>query len=112
MRASVKDAQPTWTEPVWKRERERYAKAIRLARESDGRSPEMLAELCARWGELPQQARAWCETHPMDWKRDVAKLHGMLNGQQRPTDSRRGVLYTGTDAEFEEMARKYGRADG
>lgn len=112
MRASVRDPEPTWTDAIWQRERVRFAKAIRLARESDGRSPDVLAELCRRWGELPQQARAWTETHPMDWKRDVAKNHAALNGKPGwQPDARRGVAYTGTDAEFEEMAQKYGRAD-
>lgn len=45
------------------------------------------------------------------WRSIVGAMQSRpTGGSARPGDAKRGVLYTGTDAEFEEMAAKYGRA--
>lgn len=45
------------------------------------------------------------------WKSILGAMNSKpSSGTPRAPDARRGVLYTGTDAEFEEMAAKYGRA--
>lgn len=68
-------------------------------------------------GETPKNGFCWREQvqsgqglrEKWDRIQDARKRPAATGYQQ---DARRGVAYSGTDEEFEEMARKYGRAGG